>query len=77
MLAATANLPQRVHAQPWLIGQPARYVMGQAGFDLNVQATTATGLNSPFEAIVDPASGKVFVCDGNNNRILRYPSTAV
>jgi hypothetical protein len=77
MLAATVNLPQHVHAQPWaIIGQSANYVIGQTGFGLNVQAATATGLNQPFEAIVDPATGKVFVCDGNNNRILRYPSTA-
>ena len=76
MLSAMACLPRRVHAQPWLIGESARYVMGQTGFDLDVQATTSTGLTQPFEAIVDPATGKVFVCDGNNNRILRYPSTA-
>ena len=52
----------------------ATYVIGQTGFNLNGSATTATGLSGPTDVTVDPATGKVFVAD--NNRVLRYPSTA-
>ena len=76
MLAATTCLPKRVHAQTWTNGQPASYVIGQTGFNLNGSGTTPTSLALPESAIVDPASGKVFVCDVFNSRVLRYPSTA-
>jgi sugar lactone lactonase YvrE len=76
MLVVAAYLPLGVLAQPWTNGQAASYVIGQTGFGLNAAAVTATGLNQPAQAIIDPATGKVFVCDQGNNRILRYPSTA-
>jgi sugar lactone lactonase YvrE len=76
MLVATTCLPQRLHAQTWSNGEAATYVIGQTGFGLNATALTATGLYQPFAVAVDPATGKVFVCDQPNNRILRYPSTA-
>ena len=65
-----------VYAQYWTNGQAASYVIGQPGFGVNAAAVTATGLNQPAQAVIDPATGKVFVCDQGNNRILRYPSTA-
>ena len=65
-----------VYAQYWTNGQAASYVIGQPGFGANAAAVTATGLNQPAQAVIDPATGKVFVCDQGNNRILRYPSTA-
>ncbi len=76
VLAVTTYLPQRVHAQAWSNGQPASFVIGQPGFGLNASATTATGLFLPAMAIIDPVTGKVFVSDLFNNRVLRYPSSA-
>jgi hypothetical protein len=65
------------HAQYWTNGQAASYVIGQPGFGSNTAALTSTGLSVPYSMTVDPATGKVFVADRNNNRVLRYPSTAV
>src|SRR5277367_1596880 len=76
VLATGALLPQRVHAQSWTNGQAASYVIGQTGFGLNGSALTSTGLTMPFTIAEDPATGKVFVCDYGNNRVLRYPSIA-
>ena len=76
VFAVTAYLPQPAQAQAWTNGQPASFVIGQTGFGPNTNATTTTGLFFPAGAIIDPVSGKVFVADEYNNRILRYPSTA-
>jgi sugar lactone lactonase YvrE len=79
VLVMTACLPQRVHAQNWVNGQPASFVIGQTGFNLNIQnegSTGATGFNEPEFVVVDPATGKVFVSDAYTDRILRFPSTA-
>ena len=65
------------HAQYWTNGQAASYVIGQPGFGSNTAALTSTGFSVPYSMTVDPATGKVFVADRNNNRVLRYPSTAV
>jgi sugar lactone lactonase YvrE len=79
VLSLTTFLPQRVHAQNWVNGQPAVFVIGQTGFNLNIQnegSTGATGFNEPEAVVVDPATGKVFVSDAYSDRILRFPSTA-
>lgn len=76
VFAVIVCLPQRVHAQFWTNGQAASFVTGQTGFGLNGSALTATGLNEPVAVAVDPATGKVFVTDFSNNRVLRYPSIA-
>ena len=77
VFAVTACLPQRLYAQFWANDQSASFVIGQTGFGLNASSVTATGLNQPWGGVViDPATGKVFVCDLSNNRILRYPSGA-
>ena len=76
MLAVEALLPQCAHAQFWADGQAASYVIGQTGFGLNGSALTSTGLTASFAVAEDPATGKVFVSDYGNNRVLRYPSIA-
>jgi sugar lactone lactonase YvrE len=76
VFAVTTYLPQRVQAQAWTNGQPASFVIGQTGFGPNASAATATTLFLPAQAIIDPVSGKVFVSDLYNNRVLRYPSSA-
>ncbi len=63
-------------AQPWSNGMAATYVIGQPGFNVNGTAATASGLNGPAGVIVDPSSGKVFVSDQYNNRVLRYNNMA-
>jgi sugar lactone lactonase YvrE len=65
-----------VYAQYWTNDQAASYVIGQPGFGSNTAALTSTGLSGPIAVTVDPATGKVFVDDYTNSRVLRYPSAA-
>lgn len=62
--------------QPWTNGQPAANVLGQPFFNTRTAGLTATSLNYPTHAVVDPATGKIFVADGLNNRVLRFPASA-
>jgi DNA-binding beta-propeller fold protein YncE len=58
-------------------GQAADLVLGQADFISKVSAAaSATTCTSPSGIAVDPATGKVFVSDTTNNRVLRYASLA-
>ena len=57
-------------------GQPASLVLGQPDFTSNTAALTASGMNVPFGVAIDPISGKVFVADANNKRVLRFASGA-
>lgn len=60
----------------WTNGQAAAVVLGQPGFISNSNSIiTATSLSGPRQVAVDPTTGKVFVSDSLNNRILRF-STA-
>ncbi len=55
----------------------ADLVLGQTDFTSGGNAAASlTTLDSPRDVVVDPASGKVFVSDGNNHRVLRYASMA-
>jgi hypothetical protein len=65
-----------LQAQTWVNGQAASGVIGQINFVSAVSGTTSTNLNHPEMAIVDPSTGKVFVSDRDNNRILRFASVA-
>ena len=49
----------------------ATQVLGQTDFTSSATATTQTGL-APAALAVDPASGKVFVSDAGNHRVLRF-----
>lgn len=70
-----------LHAQ-YANGQSASSVLGQANFSTKSTATTQSGFTmstaSPASGgiAVDNTSGKVFVVDTVNNRILRFSSTA-
>lgn len=59
----------------WINGQAASKVLGQSDLTLANSATTADGMNWPTQIIVDPASGKIFVADWLNNRVLRFASS--
>lgn len=54
--------------------QPANKVYGQPNFTTNTATVTQTGANNPYHTAVDPTTGKVFIADINNNRVLRYPN---
>ncbi|HTB52327.1 MAG TPA: T9SS type A sorting domain-containing protein [Ferruginibacter sp.] len=67
---------ETLQAQTWGNDQAAAKVIGQTNFTSGGSGTTATKFNFPAMAIVDPSTGKVFVSDANNNRILRFASVA-
>ncbi|MBI5566335.1 MAG: NHL repeat-containing protein [Chloroflexi bacterium] len=56
-------------------GMAAGLVLGQANFTSNGAATSQTGLNRGYDVAVDPTTGKVFVSDQVNHRVLRFAST--
>lgn len=56
--------------------QPADFVLGQTSFTTSTQNVTATTMWNPTGVAVDPITGKVYVADRNNNRVLRFASTA-
>lgn len=55
-------------------GMAATGVIGQADFTSGGSGTSATTLKGPNGVAVDPTSGKLFVVDRSNNRVLRYAS---
>lgn len=62
----------------YLNGQSASSVLGQSNFTGSFAAVppTAQSQSGPRGLAIDRNTGAVFVCDGGNNRILRYASTA-
>jgi len=56
----------------------ANLVLGQTLFTTNTTQSPATAgsLNLPAGVAVDAVSGKVFVADQSNNRVLRYPKAS-
>ena len=57
--------------------QAATLVLGQPDFANNAPNSTQTGMNGPTGIAVDRTTGKIFVADCNNNRILRFASVDV
>ncbi|MEM9018612.1 MAG: NHL repeat-containing protein, partial [Verrucomicrobiota bacterium] len=53
-------------------------VIGQPNFTSNEELNppTASSLNGPEGIAIDPTTGKLFVADAGNDRILRFSSTA-
>lgn len=56
----------------------ADLVLGQVDFTSAIRPATASAqsFNDPVSISIDPASGKVFVADGLNHRVLRFASRA-
>jgi Leucine-rich repeat (LRR) protein/sugar lactone lactonase YvrE len=54
----------------------ADVVLGQPDFTSNAAATTQGGMNNPTSVAIDPTTGKVFVADYANNRVLRFTTVA-
>jgi DNA-binding beta-propeller fold protein YncE len=57
-------------------GQVATLVLGQPDFASHNVATTQTGMYYPHDVAVDPTSGKVFVAEQQNHRVLRFASSS-
>lgn len=55
---------------------PAAGVLGQNDFGSSFPGTTSNTLQAPSGVTVDPATGKLFVVDRYNNRVLRWGSVA-
>lgn len=53
-------------------GQPADLVLGQPDFTAIGTQLNERGWNASAGVAIDPTSGKVFVADFNNNRVLRF-----
>jgi sugar lactone lactonase YvrE len=51
-------------------------VIGQTQFNIHTVGCTASSINSPVGVAVDPITGKVFISDSNNNRVLRFSSAS-
>lgn len=66
------------HSQSIVDFPAAGLVLGQGNFTTGTSASppTASSLGEMSAIIVDPVSGKVFVADTDNNRVLRYPDKA-
>ncbi|MDX2128823.1 MAG: NHL repeat-containing protein [Chloroherpetonaceae bacterium] len=64
-------------AAQFTTGQAANVVLGQGGFTAGVtNGLDGAGFNLPSGVAVDPVSGKVFVADQSNHRVLRFTSAA-
>ncbi len=61
---------------PTAYGSGARRVLGQGGYGSSNVFTglTQSRMNNPQGVFIDRVSGKVFVADAGNNRVLRYAS---
>jgi sugar lactone lactonase YvrE len=73
ILAALLALPS-LRADEIQSSQSAENALGQAQFNTNSVGTSATTMNGPIGVAVDPTTGKVFVSDSTNNRVLRFSS---
>ena len=67
-LAAVWLLPSHLLAA--LTNGSADLVLGQAVFTSSGSACTQNGLNYPSGVAIDASSGRVYICDTNNNRVL-------
>ncbi|MGC1480856.1 MAG: NHL repeat-containing protein [Chthoniobacterales bacterium] len=59
-----------------LNGSPANGVLGQPGFLTSTPGTTAATLSDPNDLAID-ATGRVWIADGSNNRVLRFDAAAL
>ena len=57
-------------------GQAATLVLGQPDFTSSGFAVTQSGMYDPGDIAVDPTTGKIFVSDSVNNRVLRFNNVA-
>jgi DNA-binding beta-propeller fold protein YncE len=58
----------------WVNGQNADLVLGQASFESSAFGLAVDSLHAPTGIAIDQVSGKLFVADIANNRVLRWGS---
>lgn len=75
-LVFLAAVPSLDAAEIWRLGPSARLVLGQSDFTSNVEGSGLAGMSRPSDIAVDPTTGKVFVVDYVNNRVLRFSAYA-
>jgi sugar lactone lactonase YvrE len=75
-ILASLALATVAHAASFQTYQDADVVLGQPNFTSNTASSLPNGLSSPAGMAVDPTTGKVFVADFGNNRVLRFSSAA-
>ena len=74
-LLLTAATGASVYSQPPLSNNmPASGVLGHFDFTTSSFGTTASSLRAPAGVAVDPVTGKLFVVDRYNNRVMRWGS---
>ncbi len=68
------TFPVRGESGPYVstVYHPADLVLGQPGFQTSAKGTSAAAMETPAAIAVDPGSGKVFVADSGNHRVLRF-----
>ncbi len=62
----------------YVAGQSANYVWGQPSYTAVsvISPVKAGSITQPYAIAVDPTTGKFFIADNANNRVLRYSSAA-
>jgi sugar lactone lactonase YvrE len=76
LLSVTLSLLSLARADQFATGQPASSVLGQPDLVSGSSGSAPNRLKYPEAVAVDPTTGKVFVADSGNYRILRFSSTA-
>lgn len=56
----------------YINGEAAIAVVGQPNFTSSTSGSTNDKFNSPYDVAQDPVTGKIFIADYQNNRVLRY-----
>ncbi len=74
-VALTVASSTLVHAQ-YTNGQNANILWGQGNFVTSTPGAGVGKFNKPTDFAIDPTSGKFFVADSTNNRVLRFSSSA-
>jgi len=72
IVVALSTVGVSAFASTWVNNQNAASVLGQPSFGSSTAAAGATGLYQPSAVRFDETSGKVFVTDCANNRVLRF-----
>jgi len=75
-VVAALALPVTVSAADFSTYQSASVVLGQTNFTSTGPSNLPNRFNNPGGVAVDPTTGKVFVADYHNNRVLRFSSAA-
>lgn len=62
-------------ALPTTNGQNANFVIGQSSFTSSSFGTSQTALHTPRGVATDPLTGRLYVADSDNNRVLVWTTT--